>query len=415
MKVRIFIGIFLVLSHMVVALIPDNSQARRQLISLLQAPVSEISSDNEQIISSPHLENSVSFEIENQNGKLYLLFINERNGKYPIVGSGTMIIRRNLDTGAIEQIKIYADDIGALIIRVRPSGRRSLVQLSLFDDILYDKIPVEARIEQIMTMNVSDIIERSNGRIPWELFFPPDDLSVYGGIKDIVREMRQIIPFLPDTEDGAMDAAGNLVRIETLGIHRLPGFNCSGFAKYVADGVYSRFGKGFMDIDSLKMKHLSLRGNKTSEAYEDTRDPYFGLDWTRNIAAEILQMQTGRHAHPEDSDIRHSDFYPYREDIGYSVQDLIQILYLESIRRPGMFYLGSINGEFGGNPQLWQHYHIVVLFPYFDSAGNFRITVMERNVETSIASLEKRYPRQFIHLVGIEPEEKFSPPRLAGE
>lgn len=412
MKVKTCVLLFCLLPRLMFALIPDTSAARRQLLPLLQAPVSEISVEDEHIIDSPLAANPISFELEENADKLYFIFKNGRGGEYPNIGAGNIIIRRSLDSGRLEQVKIYLDDIGALVMRIVPSGRRSIMSLALFNDLLYDKIPIGVGIEQVMVMDVADIIELSAGRIAWEELFPAEDLSVYQPLARIVEETRRVLPFLPDTEDGAMDAGGNLVQIETLGLHALPGFNCSGFAKFVTDGVYSQFGKGFMKIDRLKTKHLDLRGNTVSAVYEESRDPYFGLDWTRNIATEIASLQQGRQLHPEDSDVRSLDFYSYQEDVGYAMSELLPVLYLQSIRSPGKFYLGSINGEFGRGPQLWQHFHVVVLYPYFDDEGRFRISVMERNLETSIASLKQRYPQQFIHLVGIEPEDDFSLPQL---
>jgi hypothetical protein len=98
--------------------------------------------------------------------------------------------------------------------------------------------------------------------------------------------------------------------------------------------------------------------------------------------------------------------------VGYRVEDLIPVLYLQAVRQPGRFYLGSINGEFGSEPVLWQHYHIVVLFPYFDEAGTFRIAVLERNVESSVASLQRRYSGEYVHLVGIRPASDFILPEI---
>jgi hypothetical protein len=51
-----------------------------------------------------------------------------------------------------------------------------------------------------------------------------------------------------------------------------------------------------------------------------------------------------------------------------------------------------------------------VLLPYFTANGDFRITVMERNAESSIASLIKRYPADFIHLVSLDARGVFQPP-----
>jgi len=71
-----------------------------------------------------------------------------------------------------------------------------------------------------------------------------------------------------------------------------------------------------------------------------------------------------------------------------------------------------VNTEFGAEPVLRQHVHVAVLFPYFDESGRFSITVLERNVETDIDSLAERYPGSYVHLVRVEADEAFQPPRI---
>ena len=48
--------------------------------------------------------------------------------------------------------------------------------------------------------------------------------------------------------------------------------------------------------------------------------------------------------------------------------------------------------------------------PYFDTDGRFETVVLERNVETSIASLQRRYGRDFIHLTRVRVDTSFTPP-----
>ncbi|MEW5818022.1 MAG: hypothetical protein AB1798_21850, partial [Spirochaetota bacterium] len=94
------------------------------------------------------------------------------------------------------------------------------------------------------------------------------------------------------------------------------------------------------------------------------------------------------------------------------VVDLKLILYLLAKNNPGYFYLGSINREGETDPVVLEHFHIVVLFPYFTPDGEFHTAVMERNTETSVESLTKRYPADFIHLVRLEAVSGYNPPYI---
>jgi hypothetical protein len=53
-----------------------------------------------------------------------------------------------------------------------------------------------------------------------------------------------------------------------------------------------------------------------------------------------------------------------------------------------------------------------LFLPYFDQSGAFKLAVLERNNETSVASLEARYPEDHIHLVRLAASKSYSPPTL---
>jgi hypothetical protein len=130
------------------------------------------------------------------------------------------------------------------------------------------------------------------------------------------------------------------------------------------------------------------------------------------MATAMLSLHVGYPVGPEGADVRSVPFFDYIEDVGYRVQDLDLVLFFLSRLEPGNVFIGSINRDFGTDPVLKQHVHLVVLFPYFDADGEFRLVVMERNQETSIHSLKDRYSADHIHLVRVPVPEHYSPPTL---
>ena len=170
-----------------------------------------------------------------------------------------------------------------------------------------------------------------------------------------------------------------------------------------------------MDIAPLKSRN-SARANSWSTRFEEELDPYFGLDWSRGLARTIARARTG--AEPSDAqiDVRDADRIPYVRDVGYPVSKLEYLLYFLARANPGELYVGSVNAPSAavseGTPTLRQHHHVVILLPYFDGAGVFRVVVMERNLQTSLASLARRYGGEYVHLVRIDTEGSFVPPRI---
>ena len=208
---------------------------------------------------------------------------------------------------------------------------------------------------------------------------------------------------LNDSSIGAIDADGLYLKNSNHGL------NCSGFAKWIVDGFYYPLAKNepekYISIQKLRTKHLEERGTPDILIYENSRDPYFGLDWTRNLAVE-LGKKRGENPSYKSYDVTDSSIATYVMNCGYPIWKIEKVLEEQEKLHTGRIYLGSINGYFGENPKLWQHYHVAVFIPYYEK-DVLKIAVLERNKETSFSYLQERYPNTFCHLVAISTEGDF--------
>lgn len=397
--------------------VEENYEYRQRLKSLITAPKEEVLKAPSRIFTQSLTGQRVKFRVETSADSFYLLFLNEKNRVFPIAGRGNYIIKRGLEKGEFKQIKIFYRNNPGSFIRIFPAGERSEMDVFLFGKPVYNKTILPLPLETFLTLSFSRVIALSGSVLKWPLLLSRGERELDRRIEDILSLLRARMPFLEDTDDGAQDSEGRFVLIKD-GIEQEDavngGFNCSGYAKWITDGFYYPLTGSYLDIEELKVKHLDFRGNRWSLPYEEERDPYFGLDWSRNLAVNLLMAQSGveeqqSQVDPERADLRQVDFFTYIEDVGYPVADLETLLFSAAFRNPGFVYLGSINSEYGKEPRLRQHFHIVVLLPYFTANGDFRIAVMERNTENSTASLIKRYPADFIHLVRLDAQGLFQP------
>ena len=412
--------------------VPENWEARQALRDTIFAPVRQAASQRQTVILQQTAGTRVSFQAETQAGALYLVFANQAGKGFPLSGPGTFIIKRSLKDGSFVQAKVFIQDDPGCFLRLFPRGDRTLMDIFLFGEPHQQGILLPVSFDRLLTSPIARIQELSGRTVDWSLVLPSPGTSDDMRLAAIVSALRQSLPSLRDEDDGAMDGDGRLVYIAT----GLPapkgrgGFNCSGFAKWVVDGFYKPLTGRYTDIATLKQRSLEYRGNAWSSRYEEERDPYFGLDWTRNLARAIAEARTGVPLRAQDLDVRDTDRFPYIEDVGYPLKDLHALLYSLARRNPGTIYLGSVNGTAADGPAassppgvlfrsgeasgggLRQHHHVVVLLPYLDENGSFQAVVMERNGETSIGSLRARYGSQYIHLVRVEPGGVFAPPRI---
>lgn len=395
-------------------IVPDNSSARFVTEERIFAGVAEVERTDREFIEPYPGAPAVLYRTAEQNGHLYQLYLNKHAGRYPVYGAGSYVIKRSLEDGRFVQVKIFLRNDENFFVRISPAGSRSRMSLVLNGKILYTEIPVPLRFEEVLILPFEEVVRSSRHLIDWSLFTQQPSTEEYRSVRRMVELAREALPNLPDAEDGAMDASGGLVFIESLrSMEELPGFNCSGFAKWVCDGIYAAETGTYMEIDPLKEKHLDLRGTGWTQPREDERDPYFGLDWTRNLARTLSAVARGvatETIHPEAADVRQVPLSNYIEDVGYPVDEVRHVLYYLAVEEPGNFYLASVNREFGSEPVLRQHTHVVVLFPYFEESGEFEVAVLERNVETSIESLERRYGKEYVHLVRVAASRRYTPP-----
>ena len=189
-----------------------------------------------------------------------------------------------------------------------------------------------------------------------------------------VNQIDSLSLLIPDSSVGVIDATGKYINEKDDNF----GLCCSGYAKWIADGYYYPLRKKnhsrlrYMSIQTLRKTYPFLRGNKSTFQYEQSREPFFGLDWTRNIANELAKEKYKQNFLYNSFDVTHSFKGEYVKDRGFPIEKIPEILKEQTKLYPNRWYLVSINGEFGENPTLIQHYHIAVFFPYFNKDGIFQ-------------------------------------------
>ena len=143
---------------------------------------------------------------------------------------------------------------------------------------------------------------------------------------EVILEIRKKIQNLKDSPIGAIDSEGKYTTDSNNGL------NCSGFIKWIADGFYMPIRKQnnelplYMSLQALRTKHPNSRGDRYTNLFEDIRDPYFGLDWTRNIAISLANFRDQKKYGIEDFDIRDSEIVSYIEDRGYPIEAIEEVI-----------------------------------------------------------------------------------------
>jgi hypothetical protein len=359
----------------------------------------------------------------------YLILAPSKGGDWPIYGQGSWIIKRDYADGRFIQAKVFLRSDPGCFVRIYPDGERSLLDVVLYGAVLNKEVPLPLSFDSLLALPFSTVVDLSRASVDWELFSPrPGD---YAPLVDFAAAIRSRLPALRYVDDGGLDALARPVFIASGKAQGpKPGLNCSGFAQWVVDGLLSPLGLAFPSSAELKIKHPELRGASVDRALDDRYDPFFGLDWTRNLGLVAARALDPLHPHSlTEGDVRFSPFalfssttgamngglpyeaYPaYDVDSGYPIKGLKALLYVLAIKEPGRAYLASLSRT--DTTGLRRHYHVALLLPRFDKDGEFKVDLFESAAETRFDALLARAPRDFVHLVRLEPLPDFEPPAL---
>jgi hypothetical protein len=388
----------------------------------------------------------VELRAEATQNELMIIFAREQivsgngTGRFPVWSQGSWILTRRKDTGAATRIRVFLRSDQFTYVQFRPfSADQSLMDVVLYDAFVVRSLPLPVPFERLYTMPLNQVLNLAGDRFP-RRYFEPDPVN-YQAHRLLIENIREHLPELRFADDGAIDDAGRFVYINTgLEQRGQPGLNCSGFAKWLIDGILRPVTGERLAIPPLKAP-FGDRGSSFTEAWEERRDPFFGLDWIRNLASQagttlyaspvfgcINEIEVRREPFSrmilrgKNNSVMHS-YSGFQENAGYGVEGLLPLLYTLAIDEPDRFFLAAVNNELLGPPpgmnlrnprparpiRMRQYFHVMAFIPYFNENGVFRIAVFESAAETSFARFRTRYPGQFVNLSRIPIEGAFDP------
>jgi hypothetical protein len=377
----------------------------------------------------------VEVRVEAAGEEFVIILARELTGSFPGWAQGSWTLTRRRDDGSPVRIRVFPQTDFNNYVQFRPFSKdKCVMDVVIYNAYIVNSLPLPVPFERLYVLPLEEVLGMAQDRFPRRYFEPQPD--AYRDIRALIAAVRERIGELTFRDDGAMDENGRYVFIDTLAPQEgEPGLNCSGFAKWVVDGLLRPLTGKRLPIGSLKAP-FGERGSGFTEPWEELRDPFFGLDWTRNLAsAAIKLLRSPSFGNAAEIEVRDAPFsavirrdkqgasarpFPgYLPDAGFSIEGIHPLLYTLAIDEPGRIYLASVNGELGapvtadnprGLPRMRQHFHVAVLIPYFTSHGNFRVVLFESAEETQFSAFKTRYPADYqVNLTRVPIETSFDP------
>ncbi|MDR1748064.1 MAG: hypothetical protein LBR47_03305, partial [Spirochaetaceae bacterium] len=318
----------------------------------------------------------VSFRVSREETTLYTAVAvapRAADGTYPVNGRGSWILYRDRNSGEPVRIRLYPGDSPEIYLQFFPGGRNSRAELYLYGAYPGRNVPLGVSFEKLYTLSSAELL-RLVRRDLLRKYAEPNPLD-YDNTRKTITLIRENLSRFEYVEDAAYDENGRAVNIAD-GILPVPpqtadtesgklDVNCSGFVKWIVDGIIKPLTGSFLKISPLKT--ATVTGTNWLEGWEEKREPWFGLDWTRNLAAAAVSAYTGRNTlYPQSGVDVTSDFFAavttvnsagerslitdagYVRNNGYDMRILKPLLYMLAVTEPDRFYLGAVRSLYDG-------------------------------------------------------------------
>jgi hypothetical protein len=360
-----------------------------------------------------------------------LAYVQRQTGAaWPGWTQGSWAFTRSRADGSLRRARLFLRSDWQMYVQFNPfplSKEKTTMDVVVYGAYCVQGLTLALPFERLCVTPLKDILALAGDGLPRRYFEP--DAGAYRDKRELIGKIRAALPGLAYEDDGAIGEDGRFVFIKDLapqnGDGRSGGLNCSGFAKWVVDGLLRPVTGERLAIAPLKEAAFS-RGSSFTAPYEELREPFFGLDWTRNLAAAAaVRLRSPSFAALEEIEVRDWPFleliirnnrertvtaYPgFLLNAGFGIEGLQPLLYTLAVDEPGAIYLASVNREMTGPPRrgesrslaLRQHYHIAALIPYFNEYGAFQIAVFESAAETTFAAFTARHPGACVNLARV--------------
>lgn len=421
-------------------LISDDASLRRNLIETwFTVPVSQVLKQRSKRFT---LETGELVEVRFEQGpsEMLILLARERQGLYPGWVQGSWILYRNLSDGKIKKIRLYLRSDPYVYVEFRPQDAgKSVYDVVAYSGYVAYSRPIPLDMEDLYTLSMKQVLSLAGKGFPAEYF--DVDPRMYRDLRSFVVKVRSYLPQLSYGDDGALDEQGQPVYIASLEPQGTSwGLNCSGFTKWLIDGMLRPITGQGLPINEIK-KPAGNRGSNFTDPLEALLDPFFGLDWTRNLAIQANRVLRAPHyATLQEIEITDSpvsqlflkknnktelvSFPPYLKNAGFNIEGLPALMYSLAVQYPQWLYLVSVNTDrtavlrqypsgtvlpSEGAKGIRRHFHVAALVPYFTEDGVFKVSVFESAAETSFDTFVRRYPGYQVNLVRIPFSEEFVP------
>ncbi|MCQ2579461.1 MAG: hypothetical protein MJ159_02030 [Treponemataceae bacterium] len=412
--------------------IPDSSSIREQSMEAwLTAPISAVI-DRECENLQTDFGQVFQIRAERQGSELAIIYApRENNYDFPAKAPGSWVVYRDCSSGKILRINVYFQFDSRVYVCLRPDSQpkkpKSEVDLIIHGAYACRGVPLGIPFSDVMKLSFSELFNLTKETVPWA--YVKADSRNYVNNRYMIEKINRKLPQFEYIEDAAYDEFENPVFISTgearSGTPGKIGVNCSGFTKWVIDGITIALSGSATKLDAIKAPTIDLSETLYMSKAEE-EEMFRSYDWIRNLATAAVcaerdkefpagtlgvdvQVNPFAGLKSADGTVRNVGFVP---KAGYEINMIKPLLYVLAATEPDMLYLGAVKTcewNTDNEPETWTFHHDLVFFPYFDQAGVCHIEVYESGVATSFDDFVAANQGTYVYLCRVKSSNCFQP------
>ncbi|MBP5794008.1 MAG: hypothetical protein J6W46_10265, partial [Spirochaetaceae bacterium] len=362
--------------------IPDSSAVRDQAMEpWLTAPISAVI-DRECENVQTDFGQVFQVRAEREGSEVAIVFA-PREGSYDFLGKapGAWVVYRDYYSGKILRVNVYFQYDSRVYVCLRPDNQpkkpKSEVDLIIHGAYACRGVPLGIPFSEVLKLSFSELFNLTKETVPWN--YVKTDYRNYVNNNKMVEKIRRKLPQFEYIEDAAYDEFENPVYISTgearSGTPGKIGINCSGFTKWVVDGITIALSGSATKIEALKQPTIELEGTLYKSQAEE-EEMFRSYDWIRNLSTAAVcaerdkefpagtlgvdvQVNPFAGLKSPDGTVRNVGFVP---KTGYEINLLKPLLYVLAATEPDMLYLGAVKtckSKSEDEPETWTFHHDV--------------------------------------------------------
>ncbi len=373
---------------------------------------------------------------------------------------GSFELTRNISTGKAEHLRFYITNDSGVYVQFSPSakGNKTLADYVINGFYAARSVPVGINFESLYTASLPQIRNWTKKSLPWE--YVDVSYGQYAQKLYMIDAIRKNLDRVSFQWDAAYDENENPVRISDEGERVLSEENqensdssvssvdlsvlseydsekgnpegkkkitlsSAGFVKWIVDGLVKPLSGSGTYLKPLKRPTVIQDPVGYAGIRQEKDNLSFTLDWTRNLAAARVSVQTRKVYLYEKSgvDVTINPFSfvitekgitgiaGYTKDSGYRIDELPSLLYVLGVSEPTYFYLAAIRKPLpsvpGKSAEVYTFDEASVIFPFFTKDNSFDCVIFQNGKEVDLNEFISKNSDCYVHLTRVLSSDKF--------